>query len=214
MSGSASARRPGSRWPPRRVPAAPGPGPQYQAIGVAEVITPRLPGGDGAAGLTRAGVRALLAALARQGVTATTSFPDGPRYGNLEVDSNLPDFRIALGGPGVNAAAAAILAAAGPGPAAELARQLAATGTARVWVPAARSRADAFAGRADVRGLADLPVLIIAGSGAAELAAAVAAVTDDLADAVIEVPATAAARRTRSANAGGPATGMQRRPAG
>jgi hypothetical protein len=182
-----------------------GGGPQYQAIGVAEVITPRLPGGDGAAGLTRAGVRALLAALARQGVTATTSFPDGPRYGNLEVDSNLPDFRIVLGGPELNACTAAILAAAGPDPAGELARQLGATGTARVWVPAARSRADAFGDRADVRGLADLPVLIIAGSGDAELAAAVAAVTDDLADAVIEVPATAADAASDGGDPGGPA---------
>ncbi|HEU5421313.1 MAG TPA: hypothetical protein VFV41_26750, partial [Streptosporangiaceae bacterium] len=185
-------------------------GPQYQAIGVAEVVTPRLPGGDGRPGLTRACVRALMAALARQGVTATCSFPDGPRYGAIEIDSNLPDFRIALGGPDVNSFTASVLAAAGAGPAAELARQLAEAGTARVWVPAARSRADAFAGRADVRGAADLPVLIIAGSGAAGLAGAVGAVTEDLADAVIEVPAPpgGAGGISGAGGAGGPGTAL------
>ena len=33
------------------------------------------------------------------GVTATCSRATGPRYGSVDVDSNLPDFRIALGGP-------------------------------------------------------------------------------------------------------------------
>jgi alpha-mannosidase len=163
--------------------------PQLQAIGVAEVITPPVPGTG--PGLTRADVRDLVAALARQGVTATCSLADGPRYGAIEIDSNLPDFRLCLGGPDVSSFAAAVLAAAGPGPAAALAGQLSATGTARVWVPAARSRADAFGDRADVRGPADLPVLIVAGADAGRLAAAVRAVTLDLSDAVIDVPAPA-----------------------
>ena len=56
-----------------------------------------------------------------------------------DVDSNLPDVRIAVGGPERNAFTAAVLAAAGPAYAAELDRQLAATGAARVWVPADRA---------------------------------------------------------------------------
>jgi alpha-mannosidase len=178
--------------------------PELQAIGVAEVITPPVPAAG--PGLSRAGVRDLVAALAAQGVTATCSLADGPRYGAIEIDSNLPDFRICLGGPDVSSFAAAVLAAAGPGPERQLAAQLAAAGTARVWVPAARSRADAFADRADVRGPADLPVLIVAGADGAALAAAVQAVTRDLADAVIEVPAPAPP--AGPGVAGGPATAL------
>ena len=40
-----------------------------------------------------------MVALVRAGVTATCSGADNPRYGHLDVDSNLPDARIALGGP-------------------------------------------------------------------------------------------------------------------
>jgi alpha-mannosidase len=182
--------------------------PQLQAIGVAEVIAPPVPGHG--PGLSRADVRDLVAALARQGVTATCSLADGPRYGAIEIDSNLPDFRICLGGPDVSSFAAAVLSAAGPGPERQLAGQLSATGTARVWVPAARSRADAFGDRADVRGPADLPVLIVAGADAAALAAAVQAVTRDLADAVIEVPAPAQPPAAPG-GAGGPATALAAR---
>jgi hypothetical protein len=53
-----------------------------------------------------------------------------------------------------------------------------------VWLPAAQSRAAAFAPGADVRGSRDLPVLIVAGP---DLAAAVRALAADLADSVIEV---------------------------
>jgi hypothetical protein len=53
-------------------------------------------------------------------------------------------------------------------------------------VPASRSRADAFGPDADLRGAADLPVLIVAGARPGELAAAVAALADDLADAVVD----------------------------
>jgi alpha-mannosidase len=180
--------------------------PQFQAIGVAEVITPPVPG-PGGAGLTRDDVRGLMAALARQGVTATCSLADGPRYGAIEIDSNLPDFRVCLGGPDVSSFAAAVLAAAGQMYQEQLAAQLGAAGTARVWIPAARSRADAFGDRADVRGPADLPVLIVAGATGADLAAAVRAVTDDLADAVIEVPAPPEPGPVPGA-AGGPATAL------
>ena len=40
-----------------------------------------------------------MVALVRAGVTATCTSADKPRYGDLDVDSNLPDARIALGGP-------------------------------------------------------------------------------------------------------------------
>jgi alpha-mannosidase len=151
--------------------AGPAGGRRMHAIGVAEVITPQVPDG------CREPVRDLMVALARAGVTATCSRPGGPRYGSIDVDSNLPDVRIALGGPAENPFTAAVLGAAGPSAASALA------GAGVVWVPAARSRQDAFAPGSDLRGAADLPVLIVAGG---DLTAAIAAVTADLADAVIE----------------------------
>ena len=156
-------------------------GDELRAIGVAEVISP-----DDQNGI-RDLLRDLLTALARVGVTATCSQPDGSRYGSIDADSNLPDVRIALGGSDLNAFNSAVLAAAGPEYAKSLATQLAASGTARVWVPAARSRADAFAPNADLRGIRDLPVLIVAGTGPEELAAAARALIEDLADAVVDV---------------------------
>jgi len=65
--------------------------------------------------LSGALARDLMVALVRAGVTATCSSADKPRYGHLGVDSNLPDTRIALGGPGDNAFTEAVLAAADPG---------------------------------------------------------------------------------------------------
>jgi hypothetical protein len=99
------------------------------------------------------------------------------------VDSNLPDVRIAIGGPEVNPFTAEVLAAAGPGYAKALATRLASAPAARLWVPGSRNRADAFGPDADVRGPGDLPVLVLAG----DLAAAVAGLTGDLADAVVDV---------------------------
>jgi hypothetical protein len=152
-----------------------------QAIGVAEVICPLVPNG------LRDTLRELLVALAAAGVTATCSQADGSRYGAIDADSNLPDFRIAVGGPEVNPFTAEVLAAAGPGYAKALAARLdGGSGTARLWVPAARDRADAFGPDADVRGAGDLPVLIVAGAGPTELAAAVTALAGDLADAVVD----------------------------
>jgi hypothetical protein len=152
-----------------------------QAIGVAEVVCPLLPND------LRDTLRELLVALAAAGVTATCSQADGSRYGAIDADSNLPDFRIAVGGPEVNPFTAEVLAAAGPGYAKALAARLdGGSGTARLWVPAARDRADAFGPDADVRGAGDLPVLIVAGAGPTELAAAVTALAGDLADAVVD----------------------------
>ena len=170
-----------------------GPGGQrrHRAIGVAEVIVPASPATDrfpprdpGAGDGYRQAVRELTVALARQGVTATCSVPDGPRYGDIALDSNLPDFRIAIGGPAQNAFTARVLAASGARVAEALDQQLVAGGSARVWVPAAQCREYAFAAGADLRGIAGLPVLIVAGD---DLGAAIAALIADLADAVISV---------------------------
>ena len=152
-----------------------------QAIGVAEVVCPLLPNG------LRDTLRELLVALAAAGVTATCSQADGSRYGGIDADSNLPDVRIAVGGPEVNPFTAEVLSAAGPGYAKALAARLdAGSGTARLWVPASRDRTDAFGPDADVRGAGDLPVLIVAGAGPGELAAAVTALAGDLADAEVD----------------------------
>jgi alpha-mannosidase len=148
-----------------------------QAIGVAEVVCPEAPNGRGDL------LRDLLVALAAAGVTATCSQADGSRYGAIDVDSNLPDVRIAIGGPEVNPFTAEVLADAGPGYAKALATRLASAPAARLWVPCSRNRADAFGLDADVRGPGDLPVLVLAG----DLAAAVADLTGDLADAVVDV---------------------------
>ena len=150
-------------------------------IGVAEVIVPQV------RGACRDAVRDLVAALAGQGVTATCSRADGPRYGALDVDSNVPDCRIALGGPGASPWTERLLAALGPG--SEAARLLAA-GHTRVWVPAARPREQVFGPGADVRGERDLPVLIVTGP---ELAAAVTALAGDLAAPAIAAGLGAAA---------------------
>ena len=165
---------------------------RLHAIGVAEVIAPADPATDGfaprdgGAGCDcRQAVRDLLIALAGQGVTATCSVPEGPRYGAIELDSNLPDVRIALGGPEENDFTAQVLAAAGPAATDALDSQMAATGSARIWVPGARSRRESFTPGADLRGPTDLPVLVVAGT---DLRATIDALIDDLADAQIEAP--------------------------
>ena len=151
-----------------------------RAVSVAEVVAPSE---------TMSGplARDLMVALVRAGVTATCSGAGRPRYGNLDVDSNLPDARIALGGPHRNAFTRAVLAEADPGYTAELERQLATTGRARVWVPAAGPLAAAWVPGADLRAPRALPVLVIDGRGDRELATAIASVVDDLGDAEIVV---------------------------
>ena len=148
-------------------------GEQTRAVSVAEVIAPTEADAAPAA-------RDLMVALVRAGVTATCSSADRPRYGHLEVDSNLPDARIALGGPDDNPFTAAVLAAADPAYAAEVKRQLA-QGQARVFVPAATPLARVWVPDADLREVLALPVLIVAGDGA------VAALVADLDDAEIVV---------------------------
>ena len=155
-------------------------GAAVRSIAVAEVVAPSEPASGPLA-------RGLLVALVRAGVTATCSTPDRPRYGHLAVDSNLPDVRIALGGPARNAFTAKLLADAEPAYAAELERQLQATGRARVWVPAAAPLAVEWVPGADLRYLRALPVLVLAGRDDAALGAAIAAVIDDLANAEVLV---------------------------
>jgi alpha-mannosidase len=148
-----------------------------RAVSVAEVVAP-----TGALGGRLA--RDLVVALVRAGVTATCSSADRPRYGLLGVDSNLPDTRIALDRSSFTAS---VLAAADPAYARELERQLADTGCARVWVPAATPLADVWTPDADLRDARALPVLVLAGRDAAHLAEAIASVVDDLTDAEIVV---------------------------
>ncbi len=152
-------------------------GEQTRAVSVAEVV---------ADSETSNEARDLMVALVRAGVTATCSTAGHTRYGHLEVDSNLPDARIALGGPEDNAFTAAVLAAADPAYAAEVERQRAG-GQARVFVPALAPLDAVWRPDADLRGVLALPVLIVAGSGAA------AALAADLGDAEIVVTQDVAA---------------------
>jgi alpha-mannosidase len=148
-----------------------------RAVSVAEVIAATEAAGGRLA-------RDLVVALVRAGVTATCSSADRPRYGLLGVDSNLPDTRITLG---QNAFTKKVLAAADPMYAHEVERQLADTGRATVWVPAAAPLAEGWIPDADLRDPRALPVLVIAGRDDAHLAEAIAAVANDLGDAEIVV---------------------------
>ena len=150
-------------------------GNDVRAVSVAEVVSP-------AEAVSGPLARELMVALVRTGVTATCSGADKPRYGHLDVDSNLPDVRIALGGPATNAFTKTVLAEADSSYAAELDRQLAKTGQARVWVPAAAPLAAAWVPGADLRSPQALPVLVIDGRDEGNLAAAIASVVDDLSE--------------------------------
>ncbi|MEV6976895.1 NEW3 domain-containing protein [Kitasatospora sp. NPDC093806] len=133
-----------------------------RAIGVAEVVVPSIESASEA--------RELVVALARVGVTATTSGADWARYGWLDVDSNLPDVRIVVGGPEVNSAARELLSSTGEEYAAALKEHGA------VWVPARTPLAEVWRPGADLRDLRALPALVVTDP---------AALTADLADARI-----------------------------
>ncbi|MDZ4270845.1 MAG: alpha-mannosidase, partial [Mycobacterium sp.] len=141
-------------------------GGEVQAISVAEVVVP-----SEADEATNALVRDLMVALARAGVTATCSAADSPRYGDLAVDSNLPDVRISVGAPSANAFTAEVLG-----------KQARAS---RMWIAAAGPLRDVWVPGADLRDPAALPVLVVGADG--DVASALAALIDDLADAEISV---------------------------
>ncbi|MFC6678242.1 glycoside hydrolase family 38 C-terminal domain-containing protein [Nonomuraea ferruginea] len=145
-----------------------------RAIGVAEIVVP------GPSDAPRA--RELVAALARVGVTATTSTASGTRYGWLHVDSNLPDTRIVLGGPDTNPVAAELLSRCDP-----VFSEALTSGARRVWVPAERPLAEVWRPSADLRDLRSLPALIVAGP--------VDELVDDLAGAVIPAVCPAGSER-------------------
>ena len=132
--------------------------------------------------------RPLAAALVRAGVTATSTIAGGPRYGDLEVDSNLPDIRIAVGGPDRNSVVAEAL---GWDPAAgrELRRRLAEEGVAAVWVAPRAGLREEWVPGADLRDLERLPLLVVAGAGAEGDAKAVDALIADLDDATVTATA-------------------------
>ncbi|ETK37529.1 glycoside hydrolase family 38 C-terminal domain-containing protein [Microbispora sp. ATCC PTA-5024] len=138
-----------------------------RAIGVAEIIAP--PSGPVP--------RDLAVALVRQGVTSTCSTAPGPRYGDLAVDSNLPDVRIAVGTPEENPFVAGLL---DDREADLLRRTLEAGGRARLWVPADEPLEKVWVPSADLTGPRALPVLVVCGEGAVEDLVA------DLADASVE----------------------------
>ncbi|XVV06531.1 glycoside hydrolase family 38 C-terminal domain-containing protein [Actinosynnema sp. CA-248983] len=152
------------------------------AIAVAEVVVPAL---ADAAPLARE----LVMALARVGVTATTSTAEGARYGWLRVDSNLPDVRIVLGGPERNPVAAEVLESAGDAGRDEVKRQLAERGAARVFVPAVSAVEEAWQPNADLRSLRSLPAVVVDGVDAGALAAEIAALVDEFAVGDAEVTA-------------------------
>ncbi|MGW1780782.1 glycoside hydrolase family 38 N-terminal domain-containing protein [Streptomyces sp. NPDC002143] len=130
----------------------------------------------------------LAAALVRTGVTATSTIAGGPRYGDLEVDSNLPDIRIAVGGPECNPVVAEALGW-DPAAARELRRQLAEDGLATVWVAPRASLREEWVPGADLRDLERLPLLVVAGAGAQDDAKAVDALIADLDDATVRATA-------------------------
>ncbi|POX44112.1 glycoside hydrolase, partial [Streptomyces sp. Ru72] len=132
----------------------------------------------------------LAAALVRAGVTATSTIGGGPRYGDLEVDSNLPDIRIAVGSPDRNPVVAEAL---GWDPAAgrEVRRQLAESGVATVWIAPRAALREEWVPGADLRDLERLPLLVVAGARPEDDAMAVDALIADL-DRAATVRATAA----------------------
>ncbi|MFG2044666.1 glycoside hydrolase family 38 C-terminal domain-containing protein [Dactylosporangium sp. NPDC048998] len=151
-----------------------------RAVSIAEIVVP-----DGDQGVPS--TRQLAVGLARAGVTATVTTATGNRYGALDTDSNLPDCRVAIGTPQRNEFVAELLDRTPAQAGAELAAQLAATGTARLWIPADRPIGEVWRPGADVRSIRDLPVLLIAGSDAQAEQRAVTELLDDVRDAHLHV---------------------------
>ena len=155
-----------------------------RGVGVAEVVVPV---GAGAAPWARR----LLVALIQKGVTSTCTEADRNRYGALLGDSNLPDFRVAVGGPLENSFVATILQAAGAAYSKALEDQLDRQGWARLLVPAARPLRDVWRPGADLRDPRALPVLLVIGRDETATVAAVDALQAEViaGRVVVEQPA-------------------------
>ncbi|HWM03889.1 MAG TPA: NEW3 domain-containing protein [Actinophytocola sp.] len=139
---------------------------ELRPIGVAEIIVPTE---ADAAPLARS----LAVALARSGVTSTVSTADGSRYGDLDVDSNLPDVRITLGDAKTNAFTASVLDDAAEGV---------------FWVAPEKPLVEVWQPSADLRDPQALGVLVVSASREA-LPALIESIVEDLADHVVEVGA-------------------------
>ena len=135
-------------------------------IGVAEIVVPSLADGAPLA-------RTLAVALARSGVTSTVSSADGTRYGDLDVDSNLPDVRITLGDEETNAFTASVYEG---------------TESGILWVPPDKPLPEVWQPGADLRNPRAVGVLVVSASRA-DLPELIQSVVDDLTDDVIEVGA-------------------------
>ncbi|WP_199552144.1 NEW3 domain-containing protein [Streptomyces sp. N35] len=117
------------------------------------------PSADGPGAPLRDPLRDLVTALVQHGVTTTPTRARGPRWGDLAVDSSLPDFRIALGGPEVNSFTAAVLSAA---PAAYT-KAVRDRESPLVLVPAQAPLREVWQPGCDLTGPRDLPVLALTG---------------------------------------------------
>ncbi|HEU5242519.1 MAG TPA: glycoside hydrolase family 38 C-terminal domain-containing protein, partial [Ornithinibacter sp.] len=111
-----------------------------RAVSVAEVIVPD--------DTDPAAARELVVALARRGVTATTSIASGSRYGDLSVDSNLPDLRFVLADR-PNAVVDDVESRVGRLPDAEV-----------VLVPALKPLQETWVPHADLRDVDALPLVV------------------------------------------------------
>jgi hypothetical protein len=130
--------------------------------------------------------------LVQKGVTATCAEADRNRYGALSGDSNMPDFRLAVGTSSENPFVAAVLRAGGPAYEAALEDQLRRQSWARVLVPAARPLKDVWRPGADLRDPRALPVIIVAGRDEASRAAGVDALAAEVASGRVVVEQSAA----------------------
>ncbi|MFI6944023.1 NEW3 domain-containing protein [Streptomyces sp. NPDC050418] len=128
-------------------------------LGAGEIVLPDagLPGYGRPADDDADPLRDLVTALVQHGVTTTPTRAHGPRWGDLAVDSSLPDFRIAIGGPDVNAFTAAVLADAGP----EFTEAVRSGAAPVVWVPARKALREVWQPGCDLTGVRDLPVAVL-----------------------------------------------------
>jgi alpha-mannosidase len=124
-------------------------------LGVGEIIR----GKKGTAAANR-----LAAGLIKKGITTTQTLDSVRRYGDLRYDSNLPDFRISLGGEKINSYTANLIREAQPAQRELYYRMLDEQGQALLWLNSSR----------------DLPVLIISERGGAISPGIIDGILEDL----------------------------------